>query len=649
MRVRCSGKYSVGACLLFGLATLPVAVAAQDVVGLGLNSGHPGRIPHVSGDGSIVVGNIETGNGVKAFRWSAEKGAVDLSNQNGDPAYLFFALDVNGNGSVVVGGGVNINARDEAFRWTANTGMLSLGFLSGGSFSGATAVNRDGSVVAGNATDGRGLVAFRWTRAGGMVSLGRLPNSNHHSQARDISGDGSVIVGTAVNANGDPEAFRWTATTGMVGLGFLAGTRGTTDASAVSRDGSVVVGGSTTPQAQAFRWTAASGMVGLGYLPGDDISFAQAVNADGSVVVGGSRPSKGLAVTRKAFYWTKPDGIRSLRDVLKSQGADVIGIRLYFASGVSDDGLFVVGNGDFGDGNEPFIARLLDPDSPPPNETSKAPTTGLVTLSELSRSISQIGVVIDGANAGSFFDLGSLATVGTKLAFPRLGAQANSAAQAPEMRLGAATPEVASDRAKQPANQSFGFVIGSLFGHDKDDIDARRGNGIAGLGVQVLPGLTLGGGIVVSATDGELPFRGDYTSQSVGAGAFLSYIPGRYGFQFVATGSVRHIDFEIDRGYLNGATPDVSRGETDGTAWGGLIRTGYAFPFIATSTLTPFAEFAIAHSDVDGYAENGGAFPVTYDEMSETERRIRLGAEIRTPILEKVEGWALGRLEQAVG
>src|SRR5262245_47092881 len=65
-----------------------------------------------------------------------------------------FATGVSADGSVVVGSsssatsGPNPDDR-EAFRWTAATGMVGLGFLPGGTFSdsGAFGVSADGSVV----------------------------------------------------------------------------------------------------------------------------------------------------------------------------------------------------------------------------------------------------------------------------------------------------------------------------------------------------------------------------------------------------------------------------------------------------------------------------------------------------------------------
>ncbi|WP_204312786.1 hypothetical protein, partial [Escherichia coli] len=57
----------------------------------------------------------------------------------------------------------------------------------------------------------------------GMVSLGSLKADNSgFSEALDMNGSGSVIVGEAYNDHNELSAYRWSESTGMVGLGTLA-------------------------------------------------------------------------------------------------------------------------------------------------------------------------------------------------------------------------------------------------------------------------------------------------------------------------------------------------------------------------------------------------------------------------------------------
>jgi uncharacterized membrane protein len=105
-----------------------------------------------------------------------------------------------------------------------------------------------------------------------------------------VSADGSVAAGFG---NGPLQAFRWTAATGVVQLPFLVGV--VSDAHNVSGDGTIIVGignrtgGFPPPRDEAVTWTGSGGAVGLGELPGGSFqSFANGVSGDGSIVVGES-------------------------------------------------------------------------------------------------------------------------------------------------------------------------------------------------------------------------------------------------------------------------------------------------------------------------------------------------------------------------
>jgi probable HAF family extracellular repeat protein len=215
--------------------------------------------------------------------------------------------------------------------------FMGLGDLPGGFvFSRAFGVSAQESVVVGMSHSDSGVEAFRWTSAGGMVGLGVIPGGSFPSYGAGVSADGSVVVGDSGG-----EAFRWTADGGMVGLGVMPG-GSSSRANGVSADGSVVVGDSG---GEAFRWTAAGGMVGLGVIPGGSSSRANGVSADGSVVVGRSSSKERFAV---AFIWNSTSGMRALEQVLTELGIDLTGWTLTYATGVSVDGLTIVGSGSQG-------------------------------------------------------------------------------------------------------------------------------------------------------------------------------------------------------------------------------------------------------------------------------------------------------------
>ena len=263
---------------------------------------------------------------------------------------------ISDDGSVVVGSGTIVGDSlndNEAFRWTAGTGMVAMGDLPGGDFSSiAWGVSADGSVVVGESEGGSGTEAFHWTSSTGMVGLGDLPGGSFQSIAKAVSADGSVVVGWSRNSLDNPEAFRWTSGTGMVGLGDNS------VAEDVSADGSVVVGRS---QGGASRWTSGTGIVGLGDLGGNLQSSAGGVSADGSVVVGSTFSHSGF--DGEAFVWTQSDGMQGLRDLLIAKG--VTGLdnwELDGAISISADGQWVVGKAINPSGdNEAFLANISTP------------------------------------------------------------------------------------------------------------------------------------------------------------------------------------------------------------------------------------------------------------------------------------------------
>jgi probable HAF family extracellular repeat protein len=129
--------------------------------------------------------------------------------------------DVSADGLVVVGAtgtASNPVTSDRAFRWTAGTGMVSLGTLQSGWGSWATGVNQNGSMVVGSSGTeshpSNARSAFLWTSILGMVDLNSyLPNTLGIDltgwtliEADSISPDGLTIAGYGLH-NGAAEAW----------------------------------------------------------------------------------------------------------------------------------------------------------------------------------------------------------------------------------------------------------------------------------------------------------------------------------------------------------------------------------------------------------------------------------------------------------
>ncbi len=339
--------------IIFLLAFARLAFSAASLHGLGDLPGGPyeSKAYGVSADGSKAAGESGSTNYYDAFQWTAEGG---IQNLNTTANSYSFGKAISGDGSVVVGELRTWSGQVRAYRWTSSS-STDIGLLPGATKSSAWGVSADGSVVVGVSYGYSPLFteAFRWTSTGGMVGLGYLSGGTDSSWARGISADGTIVVGESISASGN-EAFRWTSATGMVGLGDFEGGKFESHANAVSADNSVIVGyGYSALGQEAFIYTAGDGMTSIGG------GYAKAVSADGSVVVGTNSAG--------AFYWTESGGMQNLKDLLISLGADLTawnGIQqwtLTAATGVSADGKTIVGYGYNGSSPEAWIATIPEP------------------------------------------------------------------------------------------------------------------------------------------------------------------------------------------------------------------------------------------------------------------------------------------------
>ncbi len=313
----------------------------------------------VSGDGLTVVGQGQGANGVNlAVIWTAATGIKTLysTTTNG------IAYKASSDGKVVVGRDGGNGAR--AFRDNVGGQPVFLGGLnpagSPPNQGRSWAISSDASVTVGSVASpasSAGEQAFRYTAATGLVPLGFLGSIHDNgisylSEAHDVSGDGSVIVGFSSSSAGQ-SAFRYTQAGGMTDLGRLAGDTSNYIANGISTDGKVIVGKSL--ERGSFMWTEAGGMQLLAGI--SSRRSALDTNANGSVIVGFDYlPGSGDTT---AMFWL--GGVEfNLKDYLIAQGnTSVVGWDLRLANGVSDDGLTIVGTGIDPSGNvEGFVAHI---------------------------------------------------------------------------------------------------------------------------------------------------------------------------------------------------------------------------------------------------------------------------------------------------
>ena len=171
----------------------------------------------VSGDGSIVVGESTTPDGIEAFRWAENTGMVGLGDLPGGK-HQSMADAISADGKTIVGFGSSEDYYMEAVRWNELLEIEALGALSNHAGSEAYAVSRDGSVIVGTSfhelPEIRNQTAFVWTKDRGMQSLSEVlidagidMTGWTLSEAKGVSYDGTRIVGTGFNPQGNREVW----------------------------------------------------------------------------------------------------------------------------------------------------------------------------------------------------------------------------------------------------------------------------------------------------------------------------------------------------------------------------------------------------------------------------------------------------------
>lgn len=312
----------------------------------------------ISSDGSTVVGQSTSPQGLHAFRW--RNGLMeDIGTLNGSrPPSFSDGCAVNADGSVVGGQATTrfpLGAL-HAFRWTEN-GIQDLGAAADPSI--VLGMSSDGSVLVGKSRHvNESPQAVSWTN-NIMKNLGGL-GSTGYSAAYGVNANGTTITGsswTTVVGTPSIHAFKWNDDL-MQDLGTLGGAE--SNGYAISGDGLTIVGGANRLDSyyHAFLWNN-SLMEDLGALAANSNSVATAISSDGTIVGGSSGTIVNGVRVEHAFLYNKTRGMVDMNLYLPTLGIDLDEWVLVHTRGISADGSSVTGIGLYQDEYRAFLITNL--------------------------------------------------------------------------------------------------------------------------------------------------------------------------------------------------------------------------------------------------------------------------------------------------
>jgi uncharacterized membrane protein len=318
----------------------------------------------MSADGRTLVGS----RGGTPLYWPVGQELVELPLPPGAAFASIYV--VSGDGSVMVGL-VNFDPSGwgtvlEPYVWDLQGGVTWMGRPDDTTVS-PFDISDDGSVVVGYTNGANGYRGFAWTQEMGLVDITDFTGLSGQTAATAITPDGSTIVGTAGITDESGVGFRWSQADGITWIGDPDSCDEAVVPLLVSADGEVAVGllshvepDSSVPP-KTFRWTESGGVKRLIDDPAISESRPFAISADGQLIAGWTRSS--VDNTPSAFIWDPVNGLQDLNVVLVDQyGLDLRGWHLGDVTGMSADGMTMVGNAFDGDGGAaPYIVHVPEP------------------------------------------------------------------------------------------------------------------------------------------------------------------------------------------------------------------------------------------------------------------------------------------------
>ena len=265
--------------------------------------------------GGVVVGWSETGAGeTHAFRWTASSGMIDLGTLSGAQSSQAVAiLDGTLNtGAQILG----MSGRD-AVVWSASASIsvLPVPLIPAASFAYPQAFNDQGDVVGFDSGGNVGQRAWIWSARDGKSDLSNaVQTASNEGSATAITSEGVALLTTrASTCASNAQCWRtylWSRAYGVQALGVP---QNDTEASVTGlglNDARTVVGWTQRAGGVApYRWNAVAGFTFLAFYSSAKYAYAAGVNASGSAVGAALEPTSGSIV---ATLWPAGGGIQRL-------------------------------------------------------------------------------------------------------------------------------------------------------------------------------------------------------------------------------------------------------------------------------------------------------------------------------------------------
>jgi uncharacterized membrane protein len=292
----------------------------------------------ISLDGQWIVGGSGSSNVPsnqhEAFRWSAATGMESLGPWGSGSTFRSSAAVASFDGQVVAG---EIPS-DHVFRWTPVQGKESVFY---GWNVDVTGISIDGGRIAGSQMwQGATTSGFHWSSREGLVFLEQGAWSG--ARVRGMSADGRFIIGIG---NIDVQ-HPWYPVVWRVGIGagevlsFPPGTRSGT--SAISADGRIIAG-FAFERSSPLLWIDRGPFTELPLPPGTTRCGVRALSGNGRIAVGTCEPGP------VASIWLFDGAVYQpwvLTEYLLARGYQMMpGASLTVATSISGDGTVIAGDG----------------------------------------------------------------------------------------------------------------------------------------------------------------------------------------------------------------------------------------------------------------------------------------------------------------